>query len=565
MKIPVRYLSFSRHVPAKDYWDMTMLGDMLDGKFARDPNGFVYEETEDDDWMADGGVIVFPGRAQVNFFEKLQRYITGMKWVVLMVTGDEESVFPFENLVHKKIHIYVMSPRRGERFEGTSFLGTGYSPAVRALPTEMPERTQDFFFAGQITHERRTEMAESIVSMIEDCPELEGVYVPTESFTAGLSPADYILNMAHSKVAYCPSGPETPDSFRLFEALESGCVPIVDTRVQSSKDNSEFGDDYWEFFFGEIVPFPVIREYDNLRPYTKEVLDNWDELSVKVGQWWNRKKYEMAVKLSDVVADLSGYKPIQVEQVTVLVPTSPIASHPDTSILQETLTNTLKHFNEPVQTIIMADGVRDDFRDYEMNYLEYLSRVLWMARQRPILVLTHDEHEHQARMTREALEYVRTPTILFVEHDAPLVPDYDFDFERLTQPILKGEANVIRFHHEALVLDVHRHLMLEQPTKISGIELWKTRQWSQRPHLASTAFYRTMLTNYFDPEARTMIEDVMHGIVDSYVEEQGIMAWYNFRVWMYHPGENENIKRSYHLDARAGDLKVINDETVEDI
>ena len=26
----------------------------------------------------------------------------------------------------------------------------------------------------------------------------------------------------------CPSGPATPDSFRLWEALEAGCVPIAD-------------------------------------------------------------------------------------------------------------------------------------------------------------------------------------------------------------------------------------------------------------------------------------------------------------------------------------------------
>lgn len=541
---------------------MTMLGDMLAGKFARDPNGFEYEETEDDDWMRDGGIVVFPGRAQVNFFERLSMYLSRMKWVVLMITGDEESVFPFEKLEHKNMHIYVMSPRKGERFAGVSFLGTGYSPAVRHLPIHQPQKTKDYFFSGQITHERRKELEDAVASMNDTNPEVEGTFLSQESFTAGLAPEEYINQMASAKVAYCPSGPETPDSFRLFEALEAGCVPIADCRVQSSKDNTEFGDDYWEYFFGEIVPFPIIRDYDNTTGYTLDVLRDWESLSVRVGQWWNRKKFEMAVKFSDIVADLSGYQAIKVEDVTVLIPTSPIAAHPDTSILRETLTNTLKHFKHPVQTIIMADGVRLDFKQYEQDYLEYLSRVLWAARTSLILVLTHDEPEHQARMTREALEYVRTKTILFVEHDAPLVPDYEFDFESLTQPILKGKANVIRFHHEALVLDVHRHLMLNSPRGVCGVPLWRTQQWSQRPHLASTEFYREILKNYFDPEARTMIEDVMHGVVDRAVNDGGVMGWYNFRLWMYYPGDGTAIKRSYHLDARGDDLKVIDDDNV---
>jgi hypothetical protein len=67
-----------------------------------------------------------------------------------------------------------------------------------------------------------------------------GTFIPTKGFTQG-DPHDlYYRQMADAKVAPAPSGPETPDSFRLFEALESGCVPIADTRVP--KNN--FSDNY---------------------------------------------------------------------------------------------------------------------------------------------------------------------------------------------------------------------------------------------------------------------------------------------------------------------------------
>jgi len=544
---------------------MTMLRDLLSGKWARDPRGYEFEEVDHDNFK--GGVIVFPARAQSDYFDQLQEYVNKLDWCIVMFTGDEEGVFPFEKLQHPNMHKYVMSPRKGPRYEGVSFLGTGYAPAIDELPENKPEKIYDYFFAGQVTHERRQEMAKAI-ELINDTTKFKGVYHPTESFTAGLKPKDYIAQLAMAKIAYCPSGPETPDTFRLFEALESGCVPIADTRVPSNKDNDVFTDEYWEYFFDDVVPFPVVRDYSSLKGYTLDVLENYDRISVEVGSWWMKIKHRWAIELSEHVHRVSGLEGITTEDVTVLMPTSPISLHPSTEIIEETIENTMKHFTEPVQLIVMADGLRDD--TYSKEYSEYLRRLMWECNRsnKPKLVLAHKEHEHQARMTREALEYVTTRCILFVEHDAPLVPDFEFDFDLLSQPILNGEANVIRFHHEALVLPDHKHLMIDQPTLINKVPLWRTRQWSQRPHLASAHFYRTMLDTYFQPEARTMIEDVIHGVVDSKVQDGGMMAWYEFRLWMFYPAINDegaNIKRSYHLDGRGDDKKVIDADNVVDL
>jgi hypothetical protein len=146
---------------------------------------------------------------------------------------------------------------------------------------------------------------------------------------------------------------------------------------------------------------------------------------------------------------------------------------------------------------------------------------LWLAHHEwhNVLPIIFDEHMHQAAMTREALKQVATPTILFVEHDAPITPDHEFDWQTLTDVIMQGDANVIRFHHEAGMLPEHEYLMLSPVEHIQGktsgreLPVRKTSQWSQRPHLGSTAFYRQMIKNYFNLKSRTMIEDVIHGAV----------------------------------------------------
>jgi hypothetical protein len=88
---------------------------------------------------------------------------------------------------------------------------------------------------------------------------------------------------------------------------------------------------------------------------------------------------------------------------------------------------------------------------------------------------------------------------------------------------------------------------------VEGQPLLRTAQWSQRPHLASTEFYRNVLSRYFGTEARTMIEDVMHGVVDHAWRTDREQGWERFRLWLYAPPGD--VKRSTHLDGRAGESK----------
>jgi hypothetical protein len=216
------------------------------------------------------------------------------------------------------------------------------------------------------------------------------------------------------------------------------------------------------------------------------------------------------------------------------------------------------------EIIIMLDRIRPEQEDRRGAYEEYKRRLLWLAHHtwHNVLPIIFDEHMHQAAMTREALNQVATPTIFFVEHDAPITPDHDFDWQTLTEAIMQGDANIIRFHNEAGVLPEHEYLMLGPVEPITGktsapdVPVRKTMQWSQRPHLASTAFYRQMIKNYFNPKSRTMIENVIHGVVIESCRKDAVMGWYGWRLWIYTP--EGNIKRSYHLDGRGGDPKFDN-------
>lgn len=248
--------------------------------------------------------------------------------------------------------------------------------------------------------------------------------------------------------------------------------------------------------------------------------------------------------MSGLVANLQ--KNVKMAVITVLVPTSPIPSHPDTRIIDETIASIRAHIGSEI--IIMIDGVRPEQEHFRKNYQEYIRRVLWKCNNEweNVTPLLFEEHTHQANMTRKALLYVKSPLILFVEHDTPITPDREIPFPKFVDALTSGKANLIRLHHEALVLDVHRHLMIGEPED----NLWATFQWSQRPHLATTEFYQRILADYFPPEARTMIEDNMYGKLEEAYRNRGRAGWNEFKVWIYTP--EGDIKRSYHLDGREG-------------
>lgn len=235
--------------------------------------------------------------------------------------------------------------------------------------------------------------------------------------------------------------------------------------------------------------------------------------------------------------------------ITVVVPTSPIPSHPDTRIIDETVSTIRTHLPD-AEIIFCIDGVREEQKDYLKNYQEYTRRLLWKINNEwgNSTSLLFEEHSHQAIMTRKALQLVKTSTILFVEHDTPITPDRNIPFEELINVVKSGKANVIRFHHEALVLEVHKHLMIGEPDG----DLWATYQWSQRPHVTSTEFYKQMLGS-FPPTAKTMIEDRVYGVLESAYRERGKTGWNDFKVWLYYP--EGDIKRSYHMDGREGEPK----------
>lgn len=226
--------------------------------------------------------------------------------------------------------------------------------------------------------------------------------------------------------------------------------------------------------------------------------------------------------------------------ITVFIPVCAMPSHPSTEVLDETITSIRERLPDS-EIILGFDGLSPTLMHLKTAYEEYKMIMLRHCnlKIKNILPLVFDQHMHQSLMLKEALKSIRTPLLLWSEQDTPLYNH--IPFSELAEVVKTGYANSIRFYHEASVHPEHAYLMLDQePIEILGQPLIRTRQWSGRPHLASTQFYRQIVAKYWTDKPE-FIEHRMYGIaVDGNFDE--------FRLHLYAP--EGTYVRHKHTDGR---------------
>jgi hypothetical protein len=246
------------------------------------------------------------------------------------------------------------------------------------------------------------------------------------------------------------------------------------------------------------------------------------------------------------------------KDITVILVTSVIPSHPETHIVEETI-KSIRHHLPDSEIILQIDGLREEQSHRRADYDEYISRMLWkcLHEYENILPIVFDEHSHQSTMMKKTIGLVRTPLMIYIEGDTPLVTDEPIDWDLCIDMVESDKANTIRFYHEAIVPSVHDWLMID----LVG-DFLQTYQWSQRPHLSSVAYYKKYILK--DIPEKTFIEDWIHGKVhEDYIvpwaKKASREGWNVHKLWIYYPSKT-NSKRSYHLDGRNGLRKFTGDD-----
>lgn len=524
------YFSANPESPASGYWDQALLADIL-----KNPVFKNFPESN-------GAIVVIPGPYQGKFIKEINAELSKYEWVLLVITSDEEGKFPIEKIVHPNMRAWIQYPKQGRHDKYGKF-PLGYTSETRKNLKFFEHRDIDVFYSGQKTHERRVLCSEGIDHAIEKY-KLIGIKKDSQGFSQGLEPEEYMKYMCRAKVAPSPAGPVSADAFRTYEALEAGATPIGDN-ISLAGDHH-----YWDYLFGS-VPFACLNIYEDLPGYIDDQLKRYPTRNIEAQAWWIKKKRDIAYAFISDIETMSGLH--HKEVITAIIPVSPLKSHPSVEVLEATVKSIRENLPE-IEIIITFDGVRKEQEHRRNDYNLFIRKALFLCNTEwNAIPMVFKEHTHQVGMARAALEEVKTEVILYCEQDTPLVTDEYIDWKKLSAAITLADANIIRFHFEADIPAEHKHLMIGEV----HLQLLKTIQWSQRPHLASTLFYKHILKTYFSKKANCFIEDKMHSVVQQDYAEMGFRGWDMWKLFIYYPYSEGrvNIKRSLNLDGRQGEAK----------
>lgn len=547
--VPVAWWSNLLDVNPRDQWDTGILQRLFNGDLG--PIRFDFEHWFGFEPREFGpAVVVVSARHHTSSEDiaALNAALAVLPGVVLVLASDEEGVFPWRKIVHGNIRFWVMSPHpkaHGDMAQWAYFFGTGYrSDTPDILSGFEPSKDLDWYFAGQNTHPRRRQAVDGLRKAME---RTNGHLIPTEGFTKGQERSEYLRELARAKIAPCPSGPFTADTMRLYEALEAGCYPIIDSGP-IGMHRSTFD------FRAMCPPCQEVSDWDGVGGHIEDALKVWPQNANAVGAWWEQTKRAMVKRMeSDLIA--VGAKPRDPrpeELVTAVITVSPSPLHPDSEMLIETIESVSASFGEAgldrPRIVLAFDGVRKEQAEMAPAYHEHVRRMVdWCRRLSGGLAtpVISREHWHQAAMTRYALAFVDTPLILFMEQDTPLSSEL-IDWKACIEMMEFGALDVLRFSHEAQVHPEHAHMNIGPVTEIMGVPVQPTRQYSARPHLAQKAWYDRVLAEHFTLKGKSFIEDRLYGMCLSEPVARN-------RIALYHP--EGSIRRSLHTDGRRGEPK----------
>lgn len=275
------------HLAPMGCWDTNMLFQLMNNELYPTGQHFHHTEGYPD---ADGAVMVIPGRYWFDRTDDINEALARYDWVLAMRTGDEEDVFNTARIKHPNIVWWVQTPRTGKFYPNTSrFIGCGWTPHFNN-PRFGGERDTEVMLAAQNTHQRRKQCFEALQTV-----RAAKVVHESAGFTQGMAPHDYVENMTRSKVALAPSGAFSPDSFRLFEALQAHAVPLADDESPNKLYDAE---GFWRTLFPD-APFPIYTRNEQLPGYIADQLALWPANSNRITVWWMRQKRALTTWLLD--------------------------------------------------------------------------------------------------------------------------------------------------------------------------------------------------------------------------------------------------------------------------
>ena len=177
------------------------------------------------------------------------------------------------------------------------------------------DRTITWFFAGDVLSSGNRG-----VSRLEPITEFRkisgGEWIDTDQGfrseakkETALTTSEYFHKLNEAYFALCPKGWVNIDTYRFYEALDAGCIPVV-LRSPSGPWYRAGLRSYWGLKFGlrdELLPFVVAESWEDARLKVSQIIESGKLHQVQQSTWhfWEKVKSNWKHSLSEFRNELS--------------------------------------------------------------------------------------------------------------------------------------------------------------------------------------------------------------------------------------------------------------------
>jgi hypothetical protein len=268
----------------QEAWEYDWLNTLLEGS--------VGGERVDNTWShLAPSMIVVDNRLVPEKVPYYQRAFENGCKVILIHLSDE--AFNDDTTAYKYCEAVIRNYRSDVLAEQARmlFMPLGYKTGFGGVQAPKPARDRKHLwsFAGDPNKLSRGEMLTTL-AQVEG-----GFWHLTSGFNARdcLSTADYRALMDESVVIPCPGGWSNLETFRVYEALEAGCIPFVEKRK---------GYDYYRALLGPH-PLPTVSTWAEGAALLRKLkdTDGLGPLQRACSDWWRDYKARLKLNVADFV------------------------------------------------------------------------------------------------------------------------------------------------------------------------------------------------------------------------------------------------------------------------
>jgi hypothetical protein len=177
-------------------------------------------------------------------------------------------------------------------------LGVGAPIDHEIVLSDRPMAEREFLwnFVGDVNKKSRQGLVETFADLSPNRIHLVGDFFDPRK----LGPVEYQSIVANSKFTLCPDGYDNHDTFRFWEAVELGSIPV-------SIGRGEFR--YFQNLLKSELPFPQFSTWQDARNYIASTANNVEYLNLmqsSMVKWWLAYKFQLVEEFRQLCYKVSS-------------------------------------------------------------------------------------------------------------------------------------------------------------------------------------------------------------------------------------------------------------------